>query len=290
MTSHHDELLPFFDLEPPTEVSRRRFLRLFGGGIVVAVSARDLLALEQGPPRLSLARELPADFNAFLRIGEDGRVTCFTGKVEMGQGVITSLAQTLADELEVPLDAVDMVMGDTDLCPWDMGTFGSMTTRFFGPPLRAAAAEAREVLLDLAAEQMEIPRERVAAKGGRVVDTADPARSISTHELAKGQVIGRRLGRKAALEPVADFEVVGRPVRAATPRSRSPAALQYAGDLRRDGMLYCPAAAAARARAASGGRRVSAVAGVEGRRWCVMATWWLSCTRPRTAPSRRSVR
>ncbi len=61
----------------------------------------------------------------------------------MGQGVITSLAQMLADELDVPLDSVDMVMGDTDLCPWDMGTFGSMTTRFFGPPLRAAAAEAR---------------------------------------------------------------------------------------------------------------------------------------------------
>ena len=151
MTSHHDELLPFFDLEPPTAVSRRRFLHLFGGGIVVAVSARDLLALEQGSPRLSLARELPADFNAFLRIGEDGRVTGFTGKIEMGQGVVTSLAQMLADELEVPLESVDMTMGDTDICPWDMGTFGSMTTRFFGPPLRAAAAEAREVLIDIAA-------------------------------------------------------------------------------------------------------------------------------------------
>ena len=78
---------------------------------------------------------------------------CFTGKIEMGQGVVTSLAQMLADELEVSLDSVDMTMGDTDLCPWDMGTFGSMTTRFFGPPLRAAAAEAREVLLELAAEK-----------------------------------------------------------------------------------------------------------------------------------------
>ena len=90
---------------------------------------------------------MPTDFNAFLRIGEDGRVTCFTGKIEMGQGIVTSLAQMLADELSVPLEQVDMVMGDTDLCPWDMGTFGSMTTRFFGPPLRAAAAEAQNVLL-----------------------------------------------------------------------------------------------------------------------------------------------
>jgi len=67
----------------------------------------------------------------------------FHRKIEMGQGVVTSLAQMLAEELNVSLDSVDMVMGDTDLCPWDMGTFGSMTTRFFGPPLRAAAAEAR---------------------------------------------------------------------------------------------------------------------------------------------------
>ena len=107
---------------------------------------------------------LPTDFNAFLKIGEDGRVTCFTGKIEMGQGIITSLAQMLADELDVPLEQVDMVMGDTDLCPWDMGTFGSMSTRFFGPPLRAAAAEAKSVLLELAAERLQTAGRR---SGGR---------------------------------------------------------------------------------------------------------------------------
>jgi isoquinoline 1-oxidoreductase len=264
MTGHHDELLPFFDLEPPTEVSRRRFLHLFGGGIVVAVSARDLLALEQGPQRLSLARELPADFNAFLRIGEDGRVTGFTGKIEMGQGVVTSLAQMLADELEVPLESVDMTMGDTDLCPWDMGTFGSMTTRFFGPPLRAAAAEAREVLIDLAADRLELPRERLAARAGRIVDTTDPARGLSYAELAKGQAIGLRLGRKAALEPVADFEVVGRPVLRRDAEVKVTGRAQYAGDLRRDGMLYArllrPPAHGATLREVD----VSAVAGVDG--------------------------
>ena len=65
----------------------------------------------------------------------------------MGQGVITSLAQMLADELSVSMDSVDMVMGDTKLCPYDRGTFGSMTTRFFGPKLREAGAEAKSVLL-----------------------------------------------------------------------------------------------------------------------------------------------
>jgi len=238
MSRQRDELLHFFDIDPPSPVSRRRFLQLFGGGIVVAVSARDLLALQEEGPRVSLARELPDDFNAFLRIGEDGRVTCFTGKIEMGQGVITSLAQTLADELEVPLEAVDMAMGDTDFGLWDMGTFGSMTTPYFGPALRAAAAEAREVLIELGAERLEVPRERLAARAGRVVDVTDPSRSVSYAELTKGRAIGRRLGRKVVLQPVAEFDIVGRPVRRRDAEVKVTGKAIYAGDIRRDGMLY----------------------------------------------------
>ena len=103
-------------------MNRREFITLAGGGILLFFTIGDLSLLAQQRP----GGNLPADFNAFLKIGEDGRVTCYTGKVEMGQGVFTSLAQMLADELDVSLDAVEMVMGDTDLCPWDMGTFGSM--------------------------------------------------------------------------------------------------------------------------------------------------------------------
>ncbi len=238
MTRFDDEILPFLDLDQPSSVSRRDFLRLFGGGIVITVTAGDLLALQEGPERRQLVRELPDDFNAFLRIGEDGRVTCLTGKVELGQGVVTSLAQMLADELEVTLEVVDMVMGDTDLCPWDMGTFGSMTTRFFGPPLRAAAAEAREVLIELASERLELPRERLAAADGSVFDTVDSARRVSYAELAKGQTIARRLGRQAVLESVADFEVVGRPVLRRDAVAKVTGAAEYAGDVRLDGMLY----------------------------------------------------
>ena len=121
--------------------SRRQFLKRFSGGIVIFIALNDFLFAQEEARRPIGGRPgLPADFNAFLKIGEDGRVTCFTGKIEMGQGPITSLPQMLAEELETPLETVDIVMGDTDLCPWDMGTFGSMTTRFFGPALRAAAA------------------------------------------------------------------------------------------------------------------------------------------------------
>jgi isoquinoline 1-oxidoreductase len=236
MTRRPDDIFDYLGIDPPSEVSRRRFLELLGGGIVVAVSIPELLA-QQAPAR-RFGRELPDDFNAFLRIGEDGRVSCFTGKVEIGQGVHSSLAQMLADELEVPLDAVDMVMGDTDLCPWDMGTFGSMTTRFFGPPLRAAAAEAREVLIDLASERLVVPREKLRARDGVISVVADSGRNVSYADLARGQRIARRLGREAALEAVQDFTIVGRPLNRRDAVAKVTGRAEFAGDIRREGMVY----------------------------------------------------
>ncbi len=238
MTWRSDEILDYLGIDRPPEVSRRRFLELFGGGIVVMISAGDLAAVQGAQVRRRVSPELPSDFNAFLRIGEDGRVTCFTGKIEMGQGVITSLAQMLADELEVSLEDVDMIMGDTDLCPWDMGTFGSMTTRFFGPPLRAAGAEAREVLLELAAERLEVPRDRLAVSNGVVSDSADSGRAVSYADLAKGQKINRRLGLEAVLESVENFSVVGRPVNRRDAVAKVTGEAEFAGDIRREGMVY----------------------------------------------------
>ena len=149
---------------PSSQITRREFLKragLLGGGIVVSVSVGDLSSWAQSPP----------DFNAFFRIRADGRITCFTGKIEMGQGIITSLAQMLADELVVPLTSVDMVMGDTLLCPYDRGTFGSMSTPYFGEILRQAAAEARSVLIQMAAEKLNVPSSRLKINDGQVQDS-----------------------------------------------------------------------------------------------------------------------
>src|SRR5512146_2614002 len=110
---------------PVLPVDRRQFLKIVGGGIVICFTIPSSLAMQEGERRRGGNQELPQDFNAFLKIGEDGQVTGYTGKIEMGQGAISSLAQMLADELDVPLESVHMVMGDTDVCPWDRGTFGS---------------------------------------------------------------------------------------------------------------------------------------------------------------------
>src|SRR5271166_4138043 len=130
-------------------MSRREFLGLTGSGLFVFFWAEpDGFFQEAAHP--SQRSGYPEDFNAYLRIASDGRVTCLVGKIEMGEGVMTSLPMMLADELDVALNSVDIVMGDTDLCPWDMGTFGSLSTRQFGPILRKAGAEARGVLLQMA--------------------------------------------------------------------------------------------------------------------------------------------
>ena len=121
-------------------LKRRSFITVLGGGIFIFLrpwGAIDLLGAKPAEDR-----SLSKDYNAFLHIAEDGTVTCFTGKIEMGQGIITSLAQMMADEMNVPFEKVKMVMGDTDLCPYDQGTWGSLSTREFGPHMWAAAAEA----------------------------------------------------------------------------------------------------------------------------------------------------
>src|SRR5262245_17205194 len=169
--------------------NRRDFLKSFGGGIVIFVALADFLSAQaQEEVRVRGARPgLPTDFNAFLKIDEDGSIICYTGKIEMGQGIITSLPQMVAEELDVPLDSVHIALGDTASCPWDMGTFGSMTTRMFGPALRAAAAEARAVLLELAAESFKVPVSQLTVKDGVITNSQNKDQRVTYAQLAKGK-------------------------------------------------------------------------------------------------------
>ena len=214
-------------------IDRRTFCKLAGGGIVVLVSVGPSALFAQDRRRL-----YPEDLNAYLLIGEDGRVTVFSGKIEMGQGVMTAQAQMVAEELGVALESIEMVLGDTDRCPWDMGTFGSLTVRMFGPALRAAAAEGRAVMLKLAAAKLGVPREQLTVANGVVTVTADPKRRVTYGELAQGKRITRLVDEKAVLRAAAEFSVMGRSPQRLDGPAKVTGAAQYAGDLRRPGMLY----------------------------------------------------
>ncbi len=113
--------------------------------------------------RAQAGRETPVDVSAWIHIDERGRVTAYTGKVEIGQNIRTSLSQVVADELRVPIESIAFVMADTDLTPFDQGTFGSRTTPAMAPQLARAAATAREILIDQAAARWQMDRASLRA-------------------------------------------------------------------------------------------------------------------------------
>jgi len=198
-----------------------------GGALFVFFHAS--LARAQEPARLPGRQSGPVDLNAYLKIGADGRVTCLAGKVELGQGCMTELAMALAEELDVPFDRVDVVLGDTDLCPYDMGTFGSMTTPLLIPVVRRAGAEAKAVLLQLASERLRTPVEQLQVKAGAI------------GELTYGQLVeGKRIERHLANVPVkaAGYRVIGTSPRRKDGMEKVTGAARYAGDMQLPGMLH----------------------------------------------------
>ncbi len=217
------------------EIGRRDFLALSGAGLFVLFWTDPKAAQE--PERLPDRGNFPTDFNAYLHIGPDGRVTCLVGKVELGQGSKTTLAQLAAEELDVAFESVEMVMGDTDLCPWDIGTFGSLAVRQFGPVLRAAAAEARAVLLQMAAERLAAPAHRLTVKFGLVTDPAAPGKQVSYGELVRGKRIERHLDAVKVKSPAA-FAIIGRSPRRKDALEKVTGQAKYTADMAIPGTLH----------------------------------------------------
>ncbi len=225
------------DDRPGNGIKRRNFVKLLGGGIFIFFTPwkpADLL----GIPVSGQERSLTKDYNAFLQIAEDGTVTCFTGKIEMGQGAITSLAQIMADELNVQFEKVKMVMGDTDLCPYDEGTWGSQTIQTFGPAMRAAAAEARGVMVDLASARLGVPSSRLQVKDGIITDTANPGKSITYGQLAKGKKLTKYLDIKPPVEDYTKFTYIGKPMKRTDSVVKVTGQAKYTGDLKLPGMVF----------------------------------------------------
>lgn len=217
----------------PRGMSRRSFLKRFSGGVVIAVSIFDFEMLEA-----AVAPPYPDDFNAYLQIKPDGSILCFTGKIEMGQGVNTSLAMMMAEELDVHPDRVEMIMGDTDLCPYDRGTWGSQTTRMFGPALRAAASRARAVFLQLASEKWSRPVSSLSVNDGVISLKDEPERKISYAELSQGKRIIKSFSGKPTLKKPSEFKVIGKPRHRADAKFKVTGEAKYAGDIRLPGMVY----------------------------------------------------
>lgn len=217
------------------DMDRREFFKLLGGGIAVVLLIKDAASQESGS-RLR-AEQAPRHIGAWLHIAEDGQVTVYTGKVEVGQGIRTSLAQVVAEELRLPISSIRLIMGDTDLTPFDMGTFGSRTTPTMAPQLGKAAASARELLLDLAADKMGADRGSLIVSDGKVIDPKTK-RSLSFAQLAGGQKLMKTISDDAPMRPPAEWKVVGKSIPKVNARDIVTGRHRYASDIKLPGMLY----------------------------------------------------
>jgi CO/xanthine dehydrogenase Mo-binding subunit len=217
---------------------RRDFFKVLGAGIAVFAVAADAATLQEtGRAGRRREEDLPQEINAWLHLGENGQTTVFTGKVEIGQNIRTSLAQSVADELRVPFDTVSMVMADTALVPFDRGTFGSRTTPTMAPQLRRAAAAARELLVQVAAGKWGVPADRLRAADARVLDPA-AGRSSTYAELARGQTLARSIPAEDSITPATRWTVAGQPLLKVDGRAFVTGRHQYTPDLRPSGVLY----------------------------------------------------
>lgn len=220
------------NMRNPFGMDRRDFMKRMGTGLVVAFSVGKT-PLKAG----ALLQDETPGVNAFLRIGEDGRVSLFVGKIEMGQGPITSLPMEVADELDVRLEDIDMIMGDTDLCPWNEGTYGSLSTRVFGQVLRGAAAKARAILVNMAAEELSVDADELETRDGVVRSRKNRRKQITYAQLTKGKQILETGVEEVPLKKVSEFRVMGKPRFRVDSHDKVTGRAKYAGDIQLPGML-----------------------------------------------------
>jgi len=221
------------------QVDRREFFKQLGCGLVVLCVTAPALAQESGGPRRRGGRgpQLPSQIDAWLHIGEDGAITVFTGKAEVGQNIRTSLTQAIAEELRAPIASIKMVMADTQLVPFDMGTFGSQTTPQMASRLHRIGAAAREALLDLAADHFKADRATLIIADGKVSKTGG-AESVTFGELTKGQKLVKSAEHEGSVTPAADWKIAGTSVPKVDARDFVTGRHKYSSDMAMPGMLH----------------------------------------------------
>jgi len=216
-------------------VNRRDFTKGLGG-IVLA------FALEPVPALSQQKKQLPGSLNgnrmldAWIRINADGSATVFTGKVELGQGIVTALAQIAAEELDLPLARVQMVSGDTGRTPNEGQTAGSQSIENSGTALRMAAAEVRSILLELASPRVELDADALTVVEGVVI--SPNGKSVTYAELASSVDLHREATATVRPKPIGMHKIVGQPVKRFDIPGKVTGKAMYVQDLRLPGMLH----------------------------------------------------
>ena len=183
------------------------------------------------------ATEWGAPDEAWVHVGADGSITAFTGKVDAGQGTRTALGLLVAEELAVSPGAVRVTMADTDVSPFDLGTFGSRSMPHAAPPLRTAAAAAFRLLRESAAARLGLRADDLSAAGG-VFAGPDGAPTASYGDLVAGQHRVERVAADEPVRPARHWRTAGRATPAAGAVDVVTGTKKFPSDLRLDGMLH----------------------------------------------------
>jgi nicotinate dehydrogenase subunit B len=221
-------------------ISRRGFLKT-SGSLVITFSLGDFVtraAAAAPQPAGAASKTVAIDaVDGFLSIGADGRVTVFSGKVDLGTGLRTAMTQIAAEELSVPLASVEVIQGDTLLTPDQGITWGSLSIQNGGMQIRQAAATAREALLGLGAQRLGVPREDVEVQDGRVVSKSN-GKAVAYGLLAGGQALSLKVDPKAPVKDPAKFTIVGTSVPRLDIPGKVTGRFTYMQDFKRPGMVH----------------------------------------------------
>jgi nicotinate dehydrogenase subunit B len=230
-----------YELHSPLSVifesDRRDFFKFLGTGIFIACASSKTAAFQESGRRGGSEENLPREIDAWLHIGENGEITALTGKVEVGQNIRTSLSQAVAEELCVPIESVRLVMGDTQLVPFDMGTFGSRTTPVMNLQLRRVSAAARDELIGIAAKHWNADPGQLTATNGKIIDPKTN-RSASYSELVRGKQMTQLLPAEDPLIPAAQWKIAGQAVSKVDGRDFVTGKHRYPSDCTLPNMLY----------------------------------------------------
>jgi nicotinate dehydrogenase subunit B len=216
------------------ETTRREFL-IGTGALVVSFSLAPAALAQMAGKIKPVALD---EVDSFLAVHRDGTVTMYTGKVDLGTGIRVALPQMVAEELDLALDKVNLVEGDTALTPDQGPTFGSLSVQIAGVQLRQAAATARQALLQMAVQKFGLPSADLAVKDGVIFVRAEPHRRVSYAELLGDKSFELKVDKDAPLKNPKDYTIVGQPV----PRPDVPGKVTgthtYMQDFRVPGMVH----------------------------------------------------
>ncbi len=231
-------------------LSRRQFLRVSGaaglglvavgalpGSVLTAGAVTDVAQQAGGNPAYP-PRTNSTEVDAYLKVGADGTITLYSSKLEFGQGIQTGFGQLAAEELDVPFEAVNVVMGVTDQVPYDAGTFNSASTRGTGPTIRQAAAEMRQWLRELAAQQWGLAADQVHTANGKVVAEDGSGRTAAYADLAAGKATGLSTKGDAPLKDPSTFTIVGQSIPRVDVPDKVNGTMKYGYDATVPGMVH----------------------------------------------------